>query len=64
MTTQPKSVNQALYAHTRSQARARSTCADYARYEADKSIWVSQHPRATQAEYEHAMREIARKCGV
>lgn len=63
MTTLP-SVNQVLYARSRSEARARSTCADYARYEAEKAIWASRNPLATPAEYQQAMSEIARLCGV
>jgi hypothetical protein len=38
--------------------------ADYARYDASKAIWVASHPAATPAEYEAAMRSIAKACGV
>ena len=37
---------------------------NYAAYEAMKAAFVRQHPDATPAEYEVAMREIARACGV
>lgn len=33
-------------------------------YEAAKAIWIRQHPTATPAEYEQAMRRIARKYGI
>jgi hypothetical protein len=37
---------------------------DYVRYEAEKASWQVQHPQATPAEYDQAVREIARVCGV
>ena len=37
---------------------------DWAHYEALKAAWISEHPDASPAEYERAMREIAGKCGV
>jgi hypothetical protein len=36
----------------------------YQRYEAAKAAWIASHPDATRAEYEAAMRRIARECGV
>lgn len=33
-------------------------------YEQFKMAWKFHHPEATQAEYEKAMREIARKIGI
>lgn len=33
-------------------------------YEAMKRDWISQNPDATGYQYERAMREIARECGV
>lgn len=36
----------------------------WARYEMLKASWVHLHPDATQAQYEAAMREIAKLCGV
>jgi len=35
----------------------------FAMYEAKKTAWVKANPDATQAEYEAAMRTIARECG-
>jgi hypothetical protein len=35
-----------------------------ASYEAAKAAWIASHPDATPAEYEAAMRRIARECGV
>jgi hypothetical protein len=37
---------------------------DYAGYEAEKASWQVQHPQARPAEYDQAVREIARVCGV
>jgi hypothetical protein len=65
MTGLPPSVNRAAaYARTRSDVRIRTTCANYARYEAEKTIWVSGHSGATPCEYEWAIRAIARACGL
>jgi hypothetical protein len=64
MSKYPSSINQALYASTRSANRTRSTCADYARYEAHKSEWRSCNPGATPQQYEAAVRAIAKQCGV
>lgn len=36
----------------------------YSAYEQMKRAWIAAHPDATPAEYEQAMREIARKAGV
>jgi len=36
---------------------------NFARYEAKKAAWVKANPDATPAEYEAAMRAIARECG-
>jgi hypothetical protein len=38
--------------------------ADHVRYEQRKMQWSSTNPNATQAEFEHAMRCIAKSCGV
>jgi hypothetical protein len=35
---------------------------DYAMYEAKKAAWIKANPQATPAEYEAAMRVIAREC--
>ncbi len=64
MTTTPPSVNQTLYARSRAIARSRATCNAFARYEAHKAEWASANLGATSAEYEAAMRAIARACGV
>lgn len=64
MTTSPPTINRAIYSGRRSSARTKATCSGYARYEAEKSIWSSSHPGATSAEYEQAMRAIAKMCGV
>jgi hypothetical protein len=64
MTGLPPSVNRTVYARNRADTRIRNTCANYARYEAEKTIWASGHPSATPSEYEHAIRAIARACGV
>jgi len=37
---------------------------NYQNYEMEKRHWVSAHPEATPAEYEKAIQEIARRCGV
>ncbi len=34
------------------------------RYEVAKRFWIATHPEATQAEYETAMRALARKAGL
>jgi hypothetical protein len=34
------------------------------RYEVAKAAWVAAHPDATPAEYEAAMRRLARECGL
>jgi hypothetical protein len=44
--------------------RIREFCADHTLYEAEKALWRARHPDATPTEYEHAMRAIARTCGV
>lgn len=36
----------------------------WAEYESHKRGWLATHPEATHAEYEKAMRAIARKLGV
>lgn len=33
-------------------------------YEAAKAAWIAAHPNATPAEYEAAMRRIARRLGL
>lgn len=33
-------------------------------YEARKARWIADHPEATSREYEQAMRELAKECGV
>lgn len=37
---------------------------DLARYERLKAAWIAMHPGATCREYERAVRQIARQCGV
>lgn len=64
MSKNPPSVNQMLYARLRSNARTRSTCGNYAKYEARKSEWIATNPEANSAEFEAAMRSIAKLCGV
>lgn len=64
MSRLPPNVSRAVYAGARAAARSRHFCASYARYEVEKSMWGSRHPGATPAEYEQAMRAIARACGV
>lgn len=64
MTGLPPSVNRTVFARSRADTRIRNTCANYARYEAEKTIWASGHPSATPSEYEQAIRAIARACGV
>lgn len=34
------------------------------RYEVGKRLWIATHPDASQAEYEAAMRQLARKAGL
>lgn len=34
------------------------------RYERLKAAWIAAHPDATPAQYETAMRELARRCGL
>jgi hypothetical protein len=38
--------------------------ARWRQYELEKRTWCALHPDATSAEFDHAMRLIARKCGV
>ncbi len=64
MSTYPPSPRKALYDRSRATARTYATCANYARYEAEKSIWACAHPQATPGEYESAIRAIAKACGV
>lgn len=64
MTTTPPSIQQTLYARNRAHNRTRSICANYARYEAEKRMWISANPGATSHEYERAVRNIADACGV
>lgn len=33
-------------------------------YELEKQAWAERHPEATHQEYEQAIREIAKRCGV
>lgn len=58
------SPQKAIFAHARSTARTRATCADYARYEALKAEWVANNPEATTEQYEAALKVIAKACGV
>lgn len=37
---------------------------NHSRYEAMKAAWIACHPDATPAEYQAAMKKIARECGV
>lgn len=64
MSAHQTSAGRAQFAGLRSQARARSTFSDYARYDAQKAAWASQNPDATPAQYQDAMRAIAEACGV
>jgi len=64
MSTLPPAVQRALYARNQSSVRTRSSCSNYARYEAEKAIWASSHPDSTSEQYEAAMRAIAKACGV
>jgi hypothetical protein len=64
MTGLPPSVNRTAYARIRGEVRARAICANYARYEAEKTIWASTHPGTSPSEYEQAIRAIACACGV
>lgn len=36
----------------------------WAEYEQRKQGWLRTHPEATHAQYEHAMRELAKRLGV
>jgi len=38
--------------------------ANYQHYEHLKAAWVKKHPNATPAEYEAAIKRIAKHCGV
>jgi len=64
MSTRQTSASQAQFSYMRAHARTLSTCADYARYDAQKAAWIAQHPDATPAEYQTAVRAIAKNCGV
>jgi hypothetical protein len=64
MSARQTSASQAQYAYMRSHARLLATCADYARYDATKAAWIAQHPDATPAEYQAAVRAIAKACGI
>jgi len=37
---------------------------DWSTYERRKQEWIRDHPNATSDEYEDAMRDIARQCGL
>jgi hypothetical protein len=64
MSKNPPGLNQVLYARMRSAARTRSICQNYARYEAEKSIWISLNPKATPDQYTLAVQAIAKACRV
>ena len=34
------------------------------RYEAAKAVWIATHPEATPDQYQAAMIELARRCGL
>ena len=50
--------------HARSKARTRARLSTQAQYEQAKAAWISQHPEASAAEYEVAIRALAKSCGV
>src|SRR5471032_3417746 len=54
----------AQFAHARAYVRMQSTRADYARFKAHKSTWSTQPPEATPAEYQAAVRAIAKACRI
>jgi hypothetical protein len=58
------SAGEAQYVQFRSAARTRATCAEYARYRAEKDAWVSRNPEATPEQYQTAMRAISKACGI
>lgn len=37
---------------------------NHALYEAMKSAWIALHPDSTPAEYEAAMKRLAKECGI
>ena len=37
---------------------------NYSAYEAAKAQWIAANPEATPAQYERAMRRLARRCGI
>jgi hypothetical protein len=64
MSKNPPSVSPLLYAKNQAGPRRRSMFADWSRYEALKAFWIGQHPDSTPAQYETAIRSIAKSCGV
>jgi hypothetical protein len=54
----------ALFQLRRANTHRRSICANYAQYEHRKAQWIASNPEASHAEYDCAMRRIARECGV
>lgn len=64
MMARQASTSEVLYAQHRSAVRTRSTCADYARYEAYKAEWKARNPGATPQQYDAAVRTIAKAFGV
>lgn len=64
MSNRQASASPAEFAYARAHVRMQSTRADYARFEAHKSTWSTQHPDATPAEYQAAVRAIAKACRI
>jgi hypothetical protein len=64
MRSTPPAANKALYAHTRSSLRTRSTLASFALYEAEKCRWIGANQGATPEQYAAAVSAIAKACGV
>ena len=47
-----------------SRKKPKERLSPYAQYEFLKRVWIQKHPRATPKEYEKAMMQIAKECGV
>ena len=64
MSARHASASQAPHGYQRPSPLRRRPRADYAGYNVNKAIWVASHPDASPAEYEAAIRAIAKSCGV
>ena len=53
-----------MAAYRRQKAAERPHASAWAEYEQRKQGWLRTHPEATHAEYEQAMRELAKRLGV